>query len=70
MPPSKEKVPGTLRKISGKFQTEGNKTRGDANEFVPKMVFFEWWFPEWQENHIVVDRPKAPNFLGNLSEGF
>ena len=37
MPSSKEKVPGTLRKISGKFQTEGNKTRGDANEFVPNL---------------------------------
>ncbi len=37
MPPSKEKVPGTLGKISGKFQTEGNKTRGDANEFVPNL---------------------------------
>ena len=37
MPSSKEKVPGTLRKISGKFQTEGNETRGDANEFVPNL---------------------------------
>ena len=37
MPPSKEKVPEALRKISGKFQTEGNKTSGDANKFVPNL---------------------------------
>ena len=37
MPPSKEKVPGTMGKISGKFQASRIKTRGDANGFVPKL---------------------------------
>ena len=52
-----------MKNISGKGQLLEIKTRGDANEFVPKMVLLAGG----SASGIDVERPKTPNFLGILT---